>query len=144
MIEQDTIKLLRECDAGVRMGIDSIEDVLSHVRAESLEKVLTDNKTEHEKLSREIQELLDNYHDEGKNPPAMASLMSEMKTKLKLKVCASDAAIADLMTDGCDMGVKSLSRYLNHYAAADETSKDIAKRLIRLEEQLSVDLRDFL
>ena len=144
MIEQDTIKLLRECDAGVRMGIDSIEDVLSHVRAESLEKVLTDNKTEHEKLSREIQELLDNYHDEGKNPPAMASLMSEMKTKLKLKVCASDAAIADLMTDGCDMGVKSLSRYLNQYAAADETSKDIAKRLIRLEEQLSVDLRDFL
>lgn len=144
MIEQDTIKLLRECDAGVRMGIDSIEDVLSHVRAERLEKVLTDNKTEHEKLSREIQELLDNYHDEGKNPPAMASLMSEMKTKLKLKVCASDAAIADLMTDGCDMGVKSLSRYLNQYAAADETSKDIAKRLIRLEEQLSVDLRDFL
>lgn len=144
MIEQDTIKLLRECDAGVRMGIDSIEDVLSHVRAERLEKVLTDNKNEHEKLSREIQKLLDEYHDEGKNPPAMASLMSEMKTKIKLKVCESDAAIADLMTDGCDMGVKSLSRYLNQYAAADEASKDIAKRLIRLEEQLGVALRDFL
>ena len=25
MIEQDTIKLLRECDAGVKMGISSIE-----------------------------------------------------------------------------------------------------------------------
>jgi hypothetical protein len=56
----------------------------------------------------------------------------------------SDATIADLMTDGCDMGVKSLSRYLNEYAAADEFSKDIAKRLIKLEERLAVDMRGFL
>lgn len=144
MIEQDTIKLLRECDAGVKMGVDSIEDVLSHVHAERLEKILTDNKNEHEKLNREIQKLLDEYHDEGKDPPAMASWMSEMKTKLMMAVHESDAEIADLMTEGCNMGVKSLSRYLNQYAAADEASKDITKRLIRLEEQLAVDLRDFL
>ena len=144
MIEKDTIKLLRECDAGVKMGIDSIEDVLSHVRSDRLEQCLTDNKNEHEKLGREIQELLDRYHDEGKEPPAMASLMSDMKTKMMLAIRESDAEIANLMTDGCNMGVKSLSRYLNQYAAADESSKDIAKRLIHLEAQLSQDLRDYL
>ena len=144
MIEKDTVRLLRECDAGVKMGIGSIEDVLSHVRSGALEKCLTDNKNEHEKLNAEIQELLDRYRDEGKDPPAMATLMSEMKTKMKLAVQKSDAAIADLMTDGCNMGVKSLSRYLNQYAAADERSKDIAKRLIHLEEQLAVDLRGYL
>ena len=144
MIEKDTVKLLRECDAGVKMGISSIEDVLSHVHSKKLEKCLTENKNEHEKLSTEIQELLDRYHDEGKDPPAMASLMSEMKTKMMLAIRESDAEIADLMTEGCNMGVKSLSRYLNQYAAADEASKDIAKRLIRLEEQLAVDLRDYL
>lgn len=144
MIEKDTIKLLRECDAGVKMGIDSIEDVLSHVRSDRLEQCLTDNKNEHEKLGRENQELLDRYHDEGKEPPAMASLMSDMKTKMMLAIRESDAEIANLMTDGCNMGVKSLSRYLNQYAAADESSKDIAKRLIRLEEKLADDLRDYL
>lgn len=144
MIEKDTIKLLRECDAGVKMGIDSIEDVLSHVRSDRLEQCLTDNKNEHEKLGMEIQELLDRYHDEGKEPPAMASLMSDMKTKMMLAIRESDAEIANLMTDGCNMGVKSLSRYLNQYAAADESSKDIAKRLIRLEEKLADDLRDYL
>ena len=144
MIEKDTIRLLRECDAGVKMGVDSIEDVLSHVRSEKLEKTLTDNKNEHEKLGREIQQLLDSYQDEGKDPPAMVSLMSEMKTRMKLAINESDAAIAGLMTDGCDMGVKSLSKYLNQYAAADEASKNIAKRLIHLEERLAVDLRDYL
>ena len=56
----------------------------------------------------------------------------------------SDATIADLMTDGCDMGVKSLSRYLNQYKAADERSKDVAKRLIHLEDQLGTDMRGYL
>ena len=74
----------------------------------------------------------------------MARGMSWMKTEVKLTVNDSDATVADLMTDGCDMGVKSLSRYLNQYAAADEKSKDIAKRLIALEEKLGVDIRKFL
>lgn len=144
MVEKDTVRLLRECDEGVKMGIRSIEDVLSHVHADALEQCLTDCKKEHEKLNTEIQELLDRYKDEGKDPPAMASMMSELMTRMKLAMNDTDAEIADLMTDGCNMGVKSLSKYLNQYAAADEASKDITKRLIRLEEKLAVDIRGFL
>ena len=51
---------------------------------------------------------------------------------------------ADLITDGCNMGVKSLSRYLNQYQAADEETKDIAKKLIKQEEELSIHMRSFL
>ena len=144
MVEQDTIKLLRECDAGVKMGISSIEDVLDNVRADELNRLLTDCKEEHETLDRELQTLLDRYHDDGKDPNPMAKGMSWMKTNVKLAMDMSDATIADLMTDGCNMGVKSLSKYLNQYQAADEQSKDLAKRLIRLEEQLAVDIRQYL
>ena len=144
MIEQDTIKLLRECDAGVKMGVDSIDDVLSHVSDGGLEQKLTRCKQEHEKLETEIQGLLGKYRDEGKNPNPMAKGMSRMKTNMKLSVKDTDATVADLMIDGCNMGVKSLNRYLNQYKAADEVSKDIAKRLINLEEQLAVDIRQYL
>ena len=144
MIEQDTIKLLRECDAGVKMGVSSIDEVLPFVRSEKLEKLLTACKKEHEKLDREIQSLLDKYKDDGKNPNPMAKSMSWMKTNMKLMMEESDATSADLMTDGCNMGVKSLNMYLNQYKAADEVSKDITKRLINLEEKLVVDIREFL
>lgn len=144
MVEQDTVKLLRECDAGVKMGIKSIDDVLGHVKSDSLEKYLTDCKDEHEKLGEEIRGLLDKYHDDGKNPNPVAQGMSWMKTGIKMAVDNSDGTIADLMTDGCNMGVKSLNRYLNEYKAADEVSKDITKRLINLEERLAVDIRDYL
>jgi hypothetical protein len=144
MIEKDTVKLLRECDAGIKMGIKSIDDVLGYVSSSEMKKYLERCKDEHEKLSGEIQGLLDKYHDDGKDPNPIAAGMSWMKTNVKLVMNESDSTIADLMTDGCDMGVKSLSRYLNQYAAADEVSKDITKRLIKLEEELGKDMREFL
>ncbi len=144
MIEADTIKLLRECDAGIQMGVAAIDDVLDYVNNETLWKYLADCKDEHNKLKEEIQTLLDKYHDDGKQPNAMAKSMSWMKTNMKLVMNESDATIADLMTDGCNMGVKSLNQYLNQYKAADEKTKDITKRLINLEERLAVDIRCFL
>ncbi|MBQ3003927.1 MAG: hypothetical protein IJD82_09350, partial [Clostridia bacterium] len=74
----------------------------------------------------------------------VAKSMSWMKTNVMLAVKESDHTIADLITDGCNMGVKSLNRYLNQYKAADEVSKDITKRLINLEEKLAVDIRSYL
>ena len=144
MIEQDTIKLLRECDAGVKMGISSIDDVLDHVKKEDFRKKLTKCREQHEDLQIKILQELEKYQDDGKNPNPIAKGMSWMKTNMKLSMEDSDATIADLMTDGCNMGVKSLNRYLNQYKAADEISKDMAKRLINLEEKLAVDIRQYL
>ncbi len=144
MIESDTIKLLRECDAGIKTGVTSIDEVMDYVHDETLQKCLADCKSEHNKLKDEIQVLLDQYHDDGKEPNPMAKSMSWMKTNMKLAMDNSDETIADLMTDGCNMGVKSLNKYLNQYKAADEKSKDIAKRLINLEKDLANDICCFL
>lgn len=144
MIEQDTIKLLRECDAGVKMGISSIDDVLDHVQDKKFKQRLEECRSEHVKLDRGLQAHLDNYHDEGKNPNPIAQGMSWVKTNVKLAMEDSDASVASLMTDGCNMGVKSLSQYLNQYKAADEPSKAIARRLIDVEQQLVDDIRQYL
>ena len=144
MIEHDTIRLLRECDAGVKMGTSSIEEVLEYVSSSELKNLLSVCKDEHDKLKREIEELLKKYKDDGKEPNPIAKGMSWMKTNMKLVMKESDHTIADLITDGCNMGVKSLNKYLNQYKAADEVSKDITKRLINLEEKLTVDIRKFL
>lgn len=144
MVEQDTIKLLRECDAGVKMGVASIDEVLEYVDNEDFKKLLIRCKDEHIALNDKVQKLLEEYHDDGKDPNPMAKGMSWMKTNMKLVMHESDTTIADLMTDGCNMGVKSLHKYLNQYSAADEKSKDIAKKLINIEEKLTVDIRGYL
>ena len=129
MMEQDTVKLLRECDAGIKMGVASIDDVLEHVQAKNFRDRLSVCRSEHKKLEDEVQSLLRQYHDDGKEPNPIAKGMSWMKTNMKLAMDTSDAAIADLMTDGCNMGVKSLHKYLNQYQAANEKSKEITRKL---------------
>ena len=144
MIEDDTVKLLRECDAGIKMGVCSIDDVLEHVKSPALEATLTKGRKAHLVLKEEIQTLLGRYQDEGKAPSPMAKSMSHMKTAMKLGMENSDSTVADLMTDGCNMGIKSLSKYLNQYKAADEKSRSITRRLIDLEHQMTLDMRSYL
>ena len=144
MIEQDTIELLRECDAGIKMGVESIKEVLDYVNDQEFRKSLIQCKDKHEELRHETEALLDQYHGREKDPNLMAKGMSWIKTNMKLAMDGSDSAIADLMTDGCNMGVKSLNRYLNQYKAADAKAKDLARRLIGLEEGLAVDIRCYL
>lgn len=144
MVEADTIKLLRECDAGIKMGVSSIDEALQYVSDDHMKKCLTDCREENEKLEEEILTMLEEFHDDGKEPNLMAKGMSWMKTNVKLAMNESDQTVADLMTEGADMGVKSLNKYLNKYQAADEKSKNITKRLIHIEEKLSKDMRPFL
>jgi predicted aldo/keto reductase-like oxidoreductase len=79
-----------------------------------------------------------------KEPNVMAQGMSWIKTNMKLAMNTSDETLAELMTDGCNMGVKSLGRYLNQYKAADDRAKAITKKLINLETDLCSDLRVYL
>ena len=55
MIEQDSVKLLRECDAGVKMGISSIKDVLGYVRSAKMKEALQRCREAHEALEKEIE-----------------------------------------------------------------------------------------
>ena len=144
MIHQDTIKLLRECDAGIKMGVDSIDEVRDYAKSAALKDALTECKSQHEKLKDELQQALERFGDDGKDPNPMAKSMSRVKTNFKLGLDMSDATIADLITDGCNMGIKSLSRYLNEYKAADENAKTLTRRLIAQEQQLVGQMRPYL
>ena len=144
MINNDTIELLKECNAGIKMGISSIDDVIPSIKNPSFKQKLEKCKKEHEKLETETKNILNDYDDSGKEPNPMAKAMSWIKTNTKMSFDPSDKTISDLMTDGCNMGVKSLNKYLNQYEAAEGKVKDITKRLINLEEKLAIDIRQYL
>lgn len=140
----DTIELLKECNAGIKMGVNSIDEVLDKVSDEKLRNILIESKEEHQALGSETHKLLNELHDEGKEPNLMASGMSWLKTNVMLAMEKTDKTVADLITDGCDMGIKSLNRYINQYAAASAEAKKIAKCLIDIEERLSDEIKGYL
>lgn len=144
MTDSDTISLLKECNSGIKMGISSLEDVMDKVRDNELKHVLEKAKKEHEKLGDETHDILLKYHEDGKEPHPVAKMMSAMKTGTKMAMDESDNTIADLLTDGCDMGIKSLHRYLNQYKTAHEEVRSLTGRIIESEEKLRKEMQSYL
>ena len=144
MEDRDSIKLLKECDAGSKMAVTSLDDVLEKVENENLKALLCETKEHHAKLGNEIHALLTEYGCEEKEPNMMAKRMSKMKSSMKMTMNDSDETAADLITDGCNMGIKSLYKYLNQYPAANSKVKDLCHRLIGIEDQLRKELRQYL
>ncbi len=144
MIEHDTIELLRECDAGIQMGISAIDEVKDNVKSTEFGNMLDNYQREYAQLQNEIQGILHSYHDEGKDPNPLAKGMAKLKTDFTMAMHDNDATIADLITDGCNMGVKSLNKYLNQYGAADGRARDITRRLIELQDRQLKEIRKFL
>ena len=144
MINHDTIELLKECNAGIKMGVNSIDDVLDKVKDEKLKKILIHSKEEHQALGSETHSLLNECDESGKEPNIVAQGMSWLKTNVMLAMENTDKTVADLITDGCDMGTKSLNKYLNQYKAASEDAKNITKRLIKIEDNLAAEMRCYL
>ena len=144
MEHSDTIQLLRECDAGSKMAVTSIDDVLEMVQSTELVSLLKESKAHHEELGNEIHRMLNQFQAEEKEPSAMAKGMSWIKTNVKMTMDHSDATIADLMTDGCHMGIKSLQKYMNQYMNANLQARELCKRLIGIEEKLCRDMSSYL
>lgn len=136
----DTRKLLRECDAGIKMGISSLDDVMNSISDPRLEKIIKDGKQEHELLRMRAENYLNRLRDKGKSPNPMAKAMSHAKTKTVTCFDKSDRAVARLVGKGCDMGVDSLEKYLDKYSAADEISRQLADNIISTEKRLSESL----
>ena len=144
MVNNDTAELLKECDQGIKMGIDAIDEVLPRVDDENLKSILNEYNAKHEKLKEELEIILKDAGIKGSDPHFMAKGMSTLKTNFKMMLEDSDRTVADLMTDGCDMGIKSLNKYLNQYESAEENAKDITKKIIKIEEDFEKELKKYL
>ena len=144
MVNNDTIELLRECNVGIKMGVTCIEEVIDNVENEDFRHLLHASMEEHKRLGSETHELLNEYDESGKEPSSMAKAMTWMKSNLMISMNDTDNTVAGLVTEGCNMGVKTLNKYLNQYEAAEEKAKDIAKKLINMEERLVVNIRQYL
>ena len=144
MESADTIKLLKECDAGTKMSVSSIDEVSESVGDSNLKSLLQESKNHHEELENKICAMLDEYNAEEKDPNPMAKGMSWMKTNVKMAMDNSDATVADLITDGCNMGIQSVCGFMNQYSGASKSSMELAEKIVKTEEKFREELKAFL
>lgn len=141
---KDSVELLKECDAGLEMAISSLEQVKPEANADNFANMLDKYYNNHIKIQKDIDKKLVEYDANGKKANPIAEAMSSMKTSFKLATNHTDEEIADLMIDGCNMGIKSVSKYMNQYSNANEDIMQLANDIIVLEQNFSNELRQYL
>lgn len=143
-MSNDTVKLLRECNAGCKSATNSMEQVLRYLDNEDLKMLIDEYNDKHIKLGDECHQMLNELDEEEKDPDKMAKTFSWISTEVKLMMDDNSQKIAELMIDGCNMGIKSLSKYINQYKNASNESVDLAKRLIKIEQEFMNELLKYL
>lgn len=145
-VKSDSLSLLRECENGAKTAVSSIDEVVGRVSDEKLRDELRESRDEHARCERRCGELMTSYGgNEGISiMPAISKSMSWLKTNFELDVKPGDKTIAALMTDGCNMGIKSLTGYLNEYENAEREIKSIAQRMLDDEKKLHDTLEQYL
>lgn len=143
-MNEDTIKLLKEVNSGCKSATNSMEQVLPFAKNEQLKNIINKYNDIHIKLGDECHALLNQVDKDEKDPSIMAKAMSWISTEVKLMINDDTHRIAELMIDGCNMGIKSLSEYINKYKSASPESIDLAKRLVRIEQDFMNELLPYL
>ena len=128
----------------LQKAVESFGQVKEYVKDTRFRELIDEQIAKHQKLEDEAVSLLKNSGIEPKPPGIMASAMSWFTTEIKLAFNSDNLQIARLLIDGCTMGIKTLGEKVNQYDKADKKASDLADRIIRTEESLLKELKDFL
>ena len=143
-VSQDTVELLKECDAGCKMAIDSMEQICKYVTDDQLKSLITKYNADHIKIEEDIHRMLNQMGEEEKSPNPIAKASSWVQSEVKMMMKGDTHQAASLLTDGCNMGIKSLCEYKNSYKAADDKSVNMCEKICNIERKMVEDLQKFL
>lgn len=143
-MEEQTLQILNECSSGCKMAIHSMEQILEYVKNEKLEQVIEEAIQNHKAIAERTAKALTSYGAHGKKPGAAAETFAWLTTEMKMMIRDDSAQIAKIMTNGCNMGIQSIMEVWNDSPEADRESKDIARDLVKAEEDFADKLKAFL
>lgn len=143
-MNEDSISLLKECNSGCKSATNSMEQVMEYVKDDGLKKLIENCNKKHINLGDECHDMLNKAGRDEEDPEKFSSKMAELGTEFKLMLNDDSYRIAELMVDGCNMGIKSISKAINKYHKADADVKNISYELISIEQDFMNDLLAYL
>ena len=143
-LNKDTVSLLQKCSSGCKMEMESITQLKDKVSDKQLRQIMDKYYAGHSQLEAECRQILNDVGKPDKEPGMIVTAIANFQSRIKMVMDDDAKKAAEIMTDGCNMGIKSLSGYINEYKNADAKSMAIAEKLRRLEDNMLGDLQPLL
>ena len=117
-MDTSTYEILKECNSGCRMAVNSIEQLVAYLKNQELQE---------EKFSEKA-----------------AETFAWISAEVKMMFNDDTSKIAEMMIDGANMGIKSITEKLNRYSEAEKESISLAKKFEKTCEKLIQDMKKYL
>ena len=135
-MENDTVKLLEECSKGCKMAINSIRQLQDKIMEAKLKVLLDETIARHRELENRAIALLAQYGRPEKKPGALTEAFSWTMAQMKMGIHDEDSTAVKLIMDGCNMGIQTISNTINQSPKASPESVELARKLVKTEEEL--------
>ncbi len=140
----DTVSLLKETNAGCKSATNAIERIMPHISNPELRSLVQDYNARHATIGEACNKSLRHLGAEEKDPHPVSGAMANMGVSMGAAFNPRDTHLADMLADGCGMGIRQLSKYKNQYEHADSASLKLTDDLIQLEQSFFRDLLPYL
>lgn len=142
--DNHTVELLKECANGCQMAQKSVKHVRQYTTDSKLSELLEAYGEKHTQIEKEIVGMLSRYGAGEPQGKMMAEIGAWMGVEMKMLMHPDNHEVAKLMMDGCNMGIQSVSEYVNKYQDAQEDAHGIAKKIIKVEEDFMKEMKGFV
>ena len=141
-----TLSLLEAMYKNVRMGADSILDIMPKVTNEELRTELTSELERYGEFSKEIETAFLDAGEKVKDEGMLAKLGTKMSVAMNTMVDSTTSHIAEMMIQGGTMGITDATKLLREYenTSCSEEALNLARRIIKYEEETVERLKEFL
>ena len=143
-METATYEILKECNSGCRMALNSIEQLAVYLTSQELQDQFCKYKEEYKKMEKESERLSEGKLQEEKISEKAAETFARISAEVKLMINDDSAKIAEMMIDGANMGIKSITEKLNRYPEAEKESISLARKFEKICEKLIQDMKKYL
>ena len=150
MSEQNSKRVTKEfLDSlykNVKMGADSIIDLMPKVKDNGMREEMTAELERYEKFAKGIRDILFKAGDEPKEESFMAKAMTKMGIEMNTMMDSTTSHIADMMIQGATMGVTDTTKLIREYenTACSEEALALARETVKYEEESIERLKKFL
>lgn len=130
----------------MKMGTESILDLMPKVEDEKMKSRMTEQLDGYEKYAAEAREVLDREGVEPKEEGAMAKLGAKMGMSMKTMVDSTSSHIAEIMMQGSLMGIAEMTRILRNFenSNASEDMLRLTRDIIKFEDDNFAKSKEYL
>jgi hypothetical protein len=140
---KEELELLNKIYQDTYLASSSLGKALPLVESPALRKSIISQISEYDKIGSEAKREISNLGESAKKK-VFKKIMSGVEEAVQLKMDSSPSRVSEFLINASDKRIVQISREMNKNKSVSPTAHNLARRLIRVEEESASNLRKFL